>query len=77
MKYNIIITSKKTFLNYSNINLLNRKIDSFDMIITKNKFKVINVIIYLVILNDLKHYLNLINYLRSVIHYYAQFINSL
>ena len=47
------------------------------MIIIKDKFKTISVIIYLIIFDDLKYYLNLINYLRNVIHYYAQFINSL
>ena len=37
------------FFNYSNINLLNRKIDLFNMIIIKNKLKTINEIIYFVI----------------------------
>ena len=41
------------------------------MIIVENKFKTINVIIYFIILDDLKHYLNLINYLRNVIYYYT------
>ena len=63
MKHNIVISSIKTFFNYLNINLLNRKIDLFDMIIIKNKFKAINVIIYLIIFDDLKHYLSLIDYL--------------
>ena len=71
MKYNIVIMLIKTFFNYSNINLLNYKIDLFDMIIIKNKFKTINNIIYFVIFEDLKHYLNLINYLRNIIYYYA------
>ena len=61
----------KIFLNYLNINLLNRKIDSFNIITTKNKFKIINDIIYLIIFDDLKHYFNLTKYLRSFVHYYA------
>ena len=53
----------KTFLNYSNINLLNRKIDLFDITIIADKLKAISEIIYFNIFNDLKHYLDLINYL--------------
>ena len=37
----------------------------------ENKLKVINIIIYFIIFNDLKHYLNLINYLRNLIYYYT------
>ena len=77
MKHNIIITSIKTFFNYSNINLLNRKIDLFDIITIKNKLKTINEIIYFVIFDNLKHYFDLMKYLRNFIHFYAQFINSL
>ena len=76
-KYNITISLIKTFFNYSNINLLNHKIDLFDIIIIKNKFKIINEIIYFIIFNDLKHYLNLIDYLRNFVHFYAQYINLL
>ena len=71
VEYNIVITSIKTFLNYSNINLLDRKIDSFDMTTAKNKLKAINEISYPSTLGDLKHYLGLTGYLRSSVHYYA------
>ena len=77
MKHNIIITLIKTFLNYSNINLLNRKVNLFDIIIIANKLKAINEIVYFDIFDDLKYYFNLINYLRSFVHYYAQLVNSL
>ena len=70
MKHNIIITLIKTFFNYLNINLLNRKINLFDIIIIENKFKIINDIIYFFIFNDLKHYFDLTNYLQNFIHYY-------
>ena len=69
--------SIKIFFNYSNINLLNYKINLFDIIIIKNKLKTINEIIYFIIFNNLKHYLDLINYLRNFVHYYAQFVKSL
>ena len=71
MRYNITITSTKIFLNYLNINLLNYRINLFDITITENKLKTISEIIYLAILGDLEHYLNLIDYLRSSIYYYA------
>ena len=77
MKYNIIIISIKIFLRYLNINLFNRKINFFDIIIIKNKLKIINEIIYLNIFNDLEYYLRLTSYLRSLICYYAKFIDLL
>ena len=66
-KHNIIISLIKTFFNYLNINLLNRKINLLNIIIIENKLKIINVIIYFIIFKNLKHYSNLINYLRNVI----------
>lgn len=45
--------------------------------IIKNKLKIINKIIYLATLDDFEYYLDLINYLRNLIYYYIQFINSL
>ena len=71
MRYNIIITLTKIFLNYSNINLLNRRINLFNIIIAINKLKIISEIIYLATLSDLEHYLDLIDYLRSFIYCYA------
>ena len=63
IKYNIIIILIKIFLNYLNINLLNRRINLFNIAIIKNKLKIISEIIYFATLNDLEHYLNLIDYL--------------
>ena len=77
MRYNITIASTKIFLNYLNINLLNRRINLFDITTIENKLKIISEIIYLATLGDLEHYLNLIDYLRSSIYYYAQLISSL
>ena len=71
MRYNITITLIKIFLNYLNINLLNRRVNLFDIVIAKNKLKAINEIIYLTTFDDLEHYLDLIDYLRSSIYYYA------
>ena len=77
VEYNIVIAPTKTFLNYSNINLLDRKVDSFDMTTAKNKLKTISEISYPSTLGDLKHYLGLTDYLRSFVYYYAQLANPL
>ena len=77
IEYNIVIASIKTFLNYSNINLLDRKVDSFDMTTAENKLKTISEISYPSTLGDLEYYLELTDYLRSFIHYYAQLVSSL
>ena len=70
MKYNIVITLTKIYLNYFNINLLNRKIDFLKIIIIKNKLKVINKISYFNIFGDFEYYLNLIKYFRNSIYFY-------
>ena len=61
----------KIFLSYLNINLFNYKVNLFKIIIIKNKLKIINKILYLATLNDLEYYLDLIDYLRNSIYYYA------
>ena len=40
------------------------------LFIIKNKFEIIKIIKYLIILKDCKHYLDLINYLRNNVYYY-------
>ena len=70
VKYNISISLTKIFLDYFNINLLNRYINLFNLIIIKDKLKIIKTLKYSIILENLKHYLDLANYLRDNIHYY-------
>ena len=77
IKYNIIIILTKIYLNCFNINLLSRRVDSLEIIIIKNKLKVINKIFYLNIFEDFKYYLNLIKYFRNSIHFYISLISSL
>ena len=60
----------KTYLNYLNINLLNRRVDFLKIIIIKNKLKIINKISYFNIFEDFKYCLNLIKYFRSSIYFY-------
>ena len=63
MQYNIVITAIKIFLKYFNINLFNRRVNFFNIIIIKNKLKAINEIIYFNVFNNLEYYLKLTNYL--------------
>ena len=76
-EHNIAISPTKTFLNYPNINLLGRKVDSFGMATAEDKLKAISAIIYPATLGDLEHYLGLTGYLRSAVHYYAQLASPL
>ena len=71
VKYNISIFLIKIFLNYFNINLLNRRVDLFDLVIAKNKLEAIKALKYSITLKDLKHYLDLADYLRDNVYYYA------
>lgn len=77
MKYNVIIILIKTFLGYFNINLLDRKVDFFDIIIIKDKLKIINEIAYLNILKDFKYYFKFMSYLYNLIYYYVQLASLL
>ena len=70
IKYNIVIILTKIYLKYFNINLLNRKVDFWKIIIIKNKLKTINKIFYFNIFEDFKYYLNLIKYFRNSIYFY-------
>ena len=70
VKYNILISSIKTFLEYLNINLLKRRVNLFDLVIAEDKLEAIKTLKYLTTLKVLKHYLDLTNYLRNNVYYY-------
>ena len=70
IKYNILISSMKIFLDYLNINLLKRRINLFDLVIVEDKLEAIKTLKYLITLRVLKYYLDLIDYLRNNVHYY-------
>ena len=55
----IILSSKKSFLNYFIIIFLNQKIDAFDLIATKNKINVIFRLNFFYKFSDLELYLRL------------------
>ena len=53
------------------MNLLERRVDSFNMATAKDKLKAISYLAFSITLGDLEHYLDLTRYLRSSIHYYT------
>ena len=70
-RYNIVIKSFKTYLDYSIVQLLDQKIDNLNMTIVKNKIEIIVVLSFSHILKHLEIYLEKIDYLRSYVTYYA------
>ena len=60
VKYNIAINSKKAFIDYLFVKLLNQKINSLDLFTNKEKLKTIVLLQFLYTLISLKHYLKLI-----------------
>ena len=72
MKHNISISSIKTFFDYSNVNLFKRRMNFMRFFIIENKFEIIKTIKYLMILKGFEYYLDLTNYFRNNVHYYAQ-----
>ena len=71
IKYNISISLIKIFFDYSNVNLFKRYVNFIRFFTIEDKFEIFEIIKYLTILKDLKHYLDLINYFRNNVHYYA------
>lgn len=74
---NIALKSIKIYFNYFNIALLNQKVDSLRLIIFENKLKIIIDLSFFRSLKNLKTYLNIIEWLRNYISYYAQKVKSL
>jgi hypothetical protein len=74
---NITLKAKKTYLRYSSIFLLRQKIDSLNLIIAEDKLKIIVNLSFSRILKNLKRYLEVIEWLRDYVTYYAQKIESL
>ena len=75
--YDIRLSPKKSFLNYSIVALLDQKIDAFDLTIAANKLTAIINLKFFYILKNLKSYLSLIDWLRNYIAWYAQKSNPL
>ncbi len=76
-KKRISISSKKSFINYSSVILLDQKIDDFDLTISVEKLKTIISLNFSQTLHMLDIYLDIINWLRNYVSYYAQIVESL
>ena len=75
--YDINLSLKKFFLKYFIVSLLSQKIDVFDLTIAIDKLKIIVKLNFFYTLKNLKIYLELIDWLRDFIFYYAQKIDVL
>ena len=71
-KWNIIFKTSKTYFDYFSISLLNQKVDSFELITTKKKLKIIADLSFPKTLKNLEKYFEIIDYLKDYILYYAQ-----
>lgn len=63
--------SKKSYLDYSTITLLDQKIDAFELIVVANKIAAIKKLNFSYNFTNLKLYLKLTEYFRDYILYYA------
>ena len=71
-KYNVILSSRKSFLEYSFIVLLDQIVDVFEMTTFEKKLAAIAKLAFSKILKKLKIYVRLTNWMRNYIPYYAQ-----
>ena len=71
------LTSIKFYVNYSSVILLNQRINNLNMFTFAKKIITIISLQFSYILRNLKIFLNLIKWLRSLIFYYAQRASSL
>ena len=74
---NISIKSKKAFIDYFTIHLLNQKINSLKLIIAKEKLKIISRFFFSKTLQLLKIYLDFIDWMRDYVLMYADISQSL
>ena len=74
---NIFIKLIKIFVEYSTVQLLDQKINFFDLFISKEKLLAIAKLKFSIILNQLKTYLELIEWLREYVFFYARVSKSL
>ncbi len=77
LKKEIIINSLKTFLEYQSVILLKQRVNAFELITTEKKLKAIALLKFSKNLTALKKYLELTDYLRDKIYFFAKVIMSL
>ena len=74
---NIYLLSRKSFLDYSFVQLLNQKIDVLKLATAEEKLIVIANFFFSKTLAQLEKYLDFIEYLRQYITYYADITKPL
>ena len=74
---NIFLQSMKVFIDYSIVQLLNQKVNFFDLTTIENKFRIIALLKFLKNFRQLKNYLSLIEFLREYIFHYAEIFKPL
>ena len=77
VKNNIFIKAIKTFLSYSNVSLLNQKVNFLKLTIVENKLKIIFKLRFSRIFRQLKFYMSFINWLRDYVYFYVDISASL
>ena len=70
-KVEISINLRKTYLDYFTVQLLGQKVNSLELFISEKKLKIITLLQFSVTLKQLKTYLDLTEYLKNYISYYA------
>ncbi len=73
----IIINSLKIFLEYLSVILLERRVNALDLIIAKEKLKAIALLKFSENLTALERYLDLADYLREYVYFFAEVFKSL
>ena len=74
---NIFLQSAKVFIDYSIVQLLGQKVNSFDLTTIENKLRIIALLKFFKNFRQLKSYLSLIKFLREYIFYYAEIFKPL
>ena len=77
MKKKICLFSKKSFLDYLTVQLLDQCINALELITAEDKLITIININFLCTLSTLKKYLDMTDYLHQYIPYYTAIIRSL
>ena len=72
LKYDVTLSSKKSFLKYSFIVLLRQVVNVFEMIIFEKKLTVIVKLFFSKTFKNLKTYLKIINWMRNYVFFYVQ-----
>ena len=74
---NIFIKSKKTFIDYLTVHLLNQKIDFLELIIVEKKLKTISRLFFSITFQLFETYLEFTSWLRNYVSWYAEITKSL